>query len=95
MKMLSDDDLDLAAMNAEELEAAWDLWFDLAQATNDDDPPWTHGVFVGLEDPTPTAAADALFAASTRSCTDSAGSRRSGRTSPTTSSSATSSRPTS
>lgn len=48
MRMLSDDDLDLAGMSDEELAAAWDLWFDLAQATNDADPPWTHGVFVGL-----------------------------------------------
>jgi hypothetical protein len=24
-------------------EAAWDLWFDLAQATNESDPPYTHG----------------------------------------------------
>lgn len=48
MKMLSDDDLDLAEMSDEELAAAWDLWFDLAQATNDADPPWTHGVFVGF-----------------------------------------------
>lgn len=46
MKMLSDDDLDLAGMTDEELAAAWDLWFDLAQSTNDFDPPWTHGVFV-------------------------------------------------
>jgi hypothetical protein len=46
--MLSEDDLDLAEMSDEELAAAWDLWFDLAQATNDDDPPWTHGVFVGV-----------------------------------------------
>lgn len=49
--MLSDDDLDLAGMSDEELAAAWDLWFDLAQATNDFDPPWTHGVFVGMEWP--------------------------------------------
>lgn len=48
MKLLSDDDLDLAEMSDEELAAAWDLWFDLAQATNDADPPWTHGVFVGI-----------------------------------------------
>jgi hypothetical protein len=47
--MLSEDDLDLAGMTDQELAAAWDLWFDLAQATNDDDPPWTHGVFVGLD----------------------------------------------
>lgn len=48
MKLLSDDDLDLAGMSDEELAAAWDLWFDLAQATNDFDPPYTHGVFVNL-----------------------------------------------
>lgn len=47
--MLSDDDLDLAGMSDEELAAAWDLWFDLAQATNDHDPYWTHGVFVGID----------------------------------------------
>jgi hypothetical protein len=34
-------------MTPEELEAAWDLWFDLAQATNDHDPPYEHGVFAG------------------------------------------------
>ena len=34
MKMLSEDDLDLEGMSNEELAAAWDLWFDLAQATN-------------------------------------------------------------
>ncbi len=49
MKMLSEDDLDPAGMSDEELAAAWDLWFDLAQATNEHDPPWTHGVFVGLD----------------------------------------------
>ena len=48
MKMLSDDDLDLKGMSDEELAAAWDLWFDLAQSTNDADPPYTHGVFVNL-----------------------------------------------
>lgn len=48
MKMLSDDDLNLKDMTPEELDAAWDLWFDLAQATNDADPPYTHGVFVNL-----------------------------------------------
>jgi hypothetical protein len=46
MRMLSEDDLDLAGMTDEELDLAWDLWFDLAQETNDDDPPYTHGVFV-------------------------------------------------
>lgn len=56
MKMLSDDDLNLKDMTDEELAAAWDLWFDLAQTTNDADPPYTHGVFVNLrwEDLEPT-----------------------------------------
>lgn len=48
MKMLSEDDLNLKDMSDEELAAAWDLWFDLAQTTNDSDPPYTHGVFVNL-----------------------------------------------
>ena len=46
MQLLSEDDLDLKEMTAEELERAWDLWFDLAQSTNDADPPYTHGVLV-------------------------------------------------
>lgn len=45
MPMLSEDDLNLRDMSADELDAAWDLWFDLAQTTNDSDPPYTHGVF--------------------------------------------------
>jgi hypothetical protein len=47
MKMLSDDDLNLKGMTREELARSWDLWFDLAQSTNDSDPPYSHGVFVG------------------------------------------------
>ena len=31
MQVLSEDDLDLREMADEELERAWDLWFDLAQ----------------------------------------------------------------
>ncbi len=46
MEMLSEDDLNLKGMTREELDRAWDLWFDLAQETNDFDPPYTHGVFV-------------------------------------------------
>ena len=45
MPMLSEDDLNLRDMSADELDAAWDLWFDLAQTTNDSDPLYTHGVF--------------------------------------------------
>lgn len=48
MKMLSEDDLNLKDMTDEELALAWDLWFDLAQATNESDPPYTHGVWVNL-----------------------------------------------
>lgn len=47
MQMLSDDDMNLRSMSEEELDAAWDLWFDLAQETNAFDPPYTHGVLVG------------------------------------------------
>jgi hypothetical protein len=58
MELLSEDDLNLKEMTREELDRAWDLWFDLAQATNDFDPPYTHGVFVlcGL-DPAPPVEA--------------------------------------
>ena len=62
MQMLSDDDLDLSDLSGDELALAWDLWFDLAQATNDADPPYTHGVFrtvrVGSAGPTPPACDD-------------------------------------
>jgi hypothetical protein len=53
MEMLSEDDLNLKEMTPEELDLAWDLWFDLAQETNDFDPPYTHGVFVLCEGPKP------------------------------------------
>lgn len=53
MQMLSDDDRDLQDLSDEELDLAWDLWFDLAQATNDDDPPYTHGVFQTVQHPSP------------------------------------------
>jgi len=48
MQMLSEDDRNLREMTLDELGRAWDLWFDLAQTTNDADPPYTHGVFAGL-----------------------------------------------
>ncbi|MCU0727643.1 MAG: hypothetical protein MUE73_17935 [Planctomycetes bacterium] len=51
MELLSDDDLDLRDLSDEELAAAFDLWFDLAQTTNDFDPPYTHGVFVPVRWP--------------------------------------------
>ncbi len=51
MQMLSDDDVNLRELSDEELDLAWDLWFELAQATNDWDPPYSHGVFVNLENP--------------------------------------------
>ena len=55
MQMLSDDDTNLDGLSEEELALAWDLWFDLAQATNDDDPPYTHGVFQRARIPPPGA----------------------------------------
>ena len=48
MKMLSEDDRSLRHMNHEELAKAWDLWFELAQTTNDADAPYSHGVFARL-----------------------------------------------
>lgn len=56
MEMLSEDDLNLRGMTDEELNRAWDLWFDLAQSTNDWDPPYEHGVFVGTANDTSAAA---------------------------------------
>ena len=47
MQMLSEDDVDIRGLTPEELDAAWDFWFDLAQSTNDADPAYTHGVFAG------------------------------------------------
>ena len=48
MQMLSEDDLNLRDMTPDELDAAWDLWFDLAQTTNESDPLYEHRVFVSL-----------------------------------------------
>lgn len=47
-EFLSEEDLDLRNMTWEELIAYWNLWLLQAQATNDTDPPYTHGVFVDL-----------------------------------------------
>ncbi|MEX2662112.1 MAG: hypothetical protein WD227_09280 [Vicinamibacterales bacterium] len=52
MAMLSEDDRNLRDLSDEELALAWDLWFDLAQTTNDDDPPYFHGVFQLVRVPT-------------------------------------------
>ena len=49
MPQLSEDDLNLRDLTDEELASAWDLWFDLAQTTNDDDPLYSHGVFQTVE----------------------------------------------
>jgi hypothetical protein len=58
MQMLSDDDVNLRELSEEELDRAWDLWFDLAQATNDCDPPYTHGVFMNLAESAVTSSLD-------------------------------------
>ncbi|MBK8096384.1 MAG: hypothetical protein IPK26_04710 [Planctomycetes bacterium] len=49
MELLSEDDLTLRGMSDAELVAAWELWFELAQHTNDADPDYTHGVFVDVD----------------------------------------------
>ena len=58
MELLSEDDLNLKDMTPEELDKAWDLWFDLAQTTNDSDPLYTHGVFILCDVPPPGKPAD-------------------------------------
>jgi len=47
-EFLSEEDLDLRNMSWEELVAYWNQWLLQAQATNDSDPPYTHGVIVTL-----------------------------------------------
>jgi hypothetical protein len=47
-EFLSEEDLDLRNMTWEELVAYWNLWLLQAQATNDADPPYTHGVLVDM-----------------------------------------------
>lgn len=55
MAMLSEDDRNLRELSDDELGLAWDLWFDLAQSTNDADPLYTHGVFQLARVPDPFA----------------------------------------
>ena len=57
MSMLSDDDLNLGDMTDAELDRAWDLWFEIAQTTNEWDPPYEHGVLADLERPYSSASA--------------------------------------
>jgi hypothetical protein len=43
---LSEEDLDLANLSTEELEAWWNAWLEAAQVTNEDDQyDYSHGVF--------------------------------------------------
>ncbi len=45
-EFLSEGDLDLKTLTAEELDAAWTAWLQQAQATNDQDSmAYSHGVF--------------------------------------------------
>ena len=45
-EFLSEEDLDLRNLSDEELEAVWNAWLELAQATNDADAAdYSHGVF--------------------------------------------------
>lgn len=45
-EFLSEEDLDLASLTDEELDALWTAWLEQAQATNDlDAREYSHGVF--------------------------------------------------
>jgi hypothetical protein len=45
-EFLSEEDLDLAHLSNEELDAYWTLWLTQAQITNDEDRAYySHGVF--------------------------------------------------
>jgi hypothetical protein len=46
-EFLSEEDLDLATMPYQELEAWWNSWLKQAQMTNEDDKnDYSHGVFI-------------------------------------------------
>ncbi|MEM4248150.1 MAG: hypothetical protein QXH80_02700 [Candidatus Nanoarchaeia archaeon] len=45
-EFLSEEDLSIAQMSEEELEAYWNFWLEQAQITNDEDKyTYSHGVF--------------------------------------------------
>ena len=48
-EFLSEEDLDLATLPYQELEAWWNTWLERAQTTNKEDKnDYSHGVFVGF-----------------------------------------------
>ena len=51
-EFLSEEDLDLAKLSNEELDAWWNLWLEQAQSTNDEDANlYSHGVFTLMQEP--------------------------------------------
>jgi hypothetical protein len=53
-EFLSEEDLDLRNLSHEELIAWWNLWLEIAQATNDLDARlYSHGVFTLEPEPAP------------------------------------------
>jgi len=51
-EFLSEEDLAIAEMSDAELEAWWNYWLELAQASNDEDEhDYSHGVFMGIRLP--------------------------------------------
>lgn len=55
-EFLSEEDLDLRNLSHEELVATWNLWLELAQASNPlDEKTYSHGVFD--REPEPSAGA--------------------------------------
>jgi hypothetical protein len=56
-EFLSEEDLDLRSLTQDELVAAWNLWLEQAQVTNDlDADEYSHGVFVRA--PAPSSIPD-------------------------------------
>jgi hypothetical protein len=53
LPLVTDGVLERFGFGDEELALAWDLWFDLSQTTNDNDPLYTHGVFQNVRDERP------------------------------------------
>jgi len=57
-EFLSEEDLDLANLTDQELEAYWNQWLHWAQATNsEDDATYSHGVLMMMREPGKTQVA--------------------------------------
>jgi hypothetical protein len=51
-EFLSEDDMNLSEMSFDEIVGWWNEWLRIAQQTNDyDRNQYSHGVFMGMEEP--------------------------------------------